>query len=169
MRAPATFLLIASLSGQAWAQEPQPPATTAAAPAAEAPTTIDATKLGVSLARIQKGLRLQPQATSTSPGAPIRLQFQVQVYGQAPRIDVLKGVDLFNGQVPGSAPSHGQMIDFWTPPAYSAPALPFSTLAFWAAQQLWKKGKKSACEEEIANYRALVMQGVNVSAPRCTQ
>ena len=99
----------------------------------------------------------------------MRLQFQVQVYGQAPRIDVLNGVDLFGGQVPGTAPSHGQMIDFWTPPAYSAPVVPFSTIAFWAAQQLWKKSKKTACEEEIANYRALLMQGVNVSAPRCAQ
>ena len=44
-----------------------------------------------------------------------------------------------------------------------------SALAFWAAQQLWDKGKKSRCEEEIANYRALVMQGVSVAAPRCSQ
>ena len=39
----------------------------------------------------------------------------------------------------------------------------------WAAQWMADKSKKSRCEEEIANYRALVMQGVNVSAPRCTQ
>jgi hypothetical protein len=169
MRPVAVLVLIVSLSGRAWAQEPQRPAPAQETPPTDPAPTIDATKLGVSLARIQKGLRTQPETVTAASGLPLRLQFQVQVYGQAPRIDVLKGFDLFNGQVPGSAPSHNQMIDYWTPPAYSAPALPFSTLAFWAAQQLWKKSKKSACEEEIANYRALLMQGVNVSAPRCTQ
>ena len=163
------LLIVVSQSGQAWAQEPQKPATNQETPPADAAATIDATKLGVSIARIQKGLRTQPESTTAMSGVPLRLQFQVQVYGQAPKIDVLKGYDLFNGPVPGTAPSHHQMIDFWTPQMYSAPALPFSTLAFWAAQQLWKKSKKTACEEEIANYRALLMQGVNVSAPRCTQ
>lgn len=167
MRPLAVFLLITSVAGRAWAQEPPKPAEPEKPPA-EAPATIDATKLGVSLSRIQKGLRLQPESTTTIPGA-LRLQFQVQVYGQAPRIDVLKGVDLFNGQVPGSAPSHNQMIEFWTPAIYRQPGLPISTLAYWAAEQLWKKSKKTACEEEIANYRAMIMQGVNMSAPRCTQ
>ena len=41
--------------------------------------------------------------------------------------------------------------------------------SFWAADQVWQKSKKSQCEEEIANYRALVMQGVSVAAPRCSQ
>jgi hypothetical protein len=163
------FLLITSVAGRAWAQEPPKPAVPDEKPPAEAPATIDATKLGVSLSRIQKGLRLQPESTTATTGIPLRLQFQVQVYGQAPRIDVLKGVDLFSGQVPGTAPSHNQMIEFWTPAIYRTPALPISTLAFWAAEQLWKKSKKTACEEEIANYRALIMQGVNMSAPRCTQ
>jgi hypothetical protein len=39
----------------------------------------------------------------------------------------------------------------------------------WAAQQLVNKSRKSECEAELANYRALLMQGVNVAAPRCTQ
>ena len=170
MQALTTLLLILIVSSRALAQETQAPAPVELPPPATPKSTqIDATKLGVSISRIKKGLRLQSEAALNTSGVPLRLQFQVQVYGQAPKIDVLKGYDLFGGQVPGSAPTHNQMIDFWTPPAYNAPALPFSTLAFWAAQQLWKKSKKSACEEEIANYRALVMQGVNVTPPRCTQ
>jgi hypothetical protein len=39
----------------------------------------------------------------------------------------------------------------------------------WAAQKLADRSKKARCEDEIANYRALVMQGVSVAAPRCTQ
>ena len=57
--------------------------------------------------------------------------------------------------MPGTAPSHNQMIEFWTPAIYRTPGLPISALAFWAAQQFWEKSKKSRCEEEIANYRAL--------------
>jgi hypothetical protein len=130
--------------------------------------TIDATKLGVDLSRIQRGLRLaETKEKSTAEG--LRLDFSIQVYGQAPRIEVLKGIDLFNGNVPGTAPSHNQMIEFWTPPIYRTPGLPVSALAFWAAKQIWQKSRKTQCEEEIAAYRELVMQGVNVSAPRCTQ
>ena len=136
------------------------------APPANAP--IDATKLGVDLNRIQRGLRLAESKEKVAADG-LRLDFNVQVYGQAPKIDVLTGVDLFNGPVPGTAPSHRQMIDFWTPEIYRAPTMPVSALAFWAVNQLYQKSKKSRCEEEIANYRALIMQGVNVAAPRCTQ
>ena len=154
----ACLVLLVGLAMPAFAQDPQP------APDPE----IDATKLGVDLARIQKGLRVaETKEKLTTEG--LRLSFSVQVYGQAPKIDVLQGIDLFNGGVPGSAPSHNQMIEFWTPPIYRTPGLPISALAYWAAQQFWEKSKKSRCEEEIANYRALVMQGVNIAAPRCTQ
>ena len=157
MRILALMLLMTGLAMPAMGQETPP----AAAP-------IDATKLGVDLARIQRGLKLAESREKVSADG-LRLDFSIQVYGQAPRIEVLKGIDLFNGGVPGTAPSHNQMIEFWTPPIYRTPALPVSALAFWAAQQVWKKSEKSKCEEEIRNYRALVMQGVNVSAPRCTQ
>jgi hypothetical protein len=60
-------------------------------------------------------------------------------------------------------------MQFVTPQIYRTPGVPISVLAAWAAQWFWERNKKSRCEEEIANYRALVMQGVAVSAPRCTQ
>ena len=104
---------------------------------------------------------------SSSQG--LRLEFNIQVFGTAPRIEVLKGVDLLNGHVPGTAPTHQQFIEYVTPPIYRQPAMPLSAFAAWAAQWVWQQSKKSRCEEEIANYRALLMQGVNVSAPRCTQ
>lgn len=160
MRTLALMLLMAGLAVPAMAQDPQP----APAPA----PAIDATKLGVDLARIQRGLRVAESREKLSADG-LRLDFSIQVYGQSPRIEVLQGIDLFNGGVPGTAPSHNQMIEFWTPPIYRTPGLPISALAFWAAKQVWEKSKKTRCEEEIANYRALIMQGVNVAAPRCTQ
>jgi len=164
MRRFALFALLLSWSSPAWAQDGAPPA-----PAATE-GQIDATKLGVSLERIQRGLRLtETRDKQRQDGNALRLEFQVQVYGSAPKIEVLKGYDLFNGPVPGSAPTHRQFIDHVTPQIYRTPGLPLSALAFWAAQQFWEKSKKTRCEEEIAAYRALLMQGVSVAAPRCTQ
>ncbi len=166
MRALLIAALIAGLSTPAWAQEPQPATP---APPAEATPPIDATKLGVSLSRIQKGLRTA-EAREKSNADGLRLEFNVQVYGTAPRIDVIpEGTELVFGPVPGTAPSHGQFLEFVTPQIYRTPTVPISAFAVLAAQWMADKSKKSRCEEEIANYRALVMQGVNVSAPRCTQ
>lgn len=163
MRAFALFALLLAWSTPAWAQDAPP-----APPPAD--VTIDATKLGVSLERIQKGLRVtESREKNRQTGNTLRLEFQVQVYGMAPKIEVLKGVDLFNGPVPGTAPSHRQFIDHVTPQIYRTPGLPISAFAFWAAAQLVQKSKKVQCEEEIAAYRNLLMQGVNVAAPRCTQ
>ena len=174
MRIAAALVLVSSLAaGPAWAQDPQPkpqaqppqPEKTQPPPDVET-VTINPNLLGVSISRIQK--RLFTQQTFEQSGlSPLHLEFQVQVFGEAPKIDVLKGVDLLNGDAPGTAPTHQQMINFWTPQEYSAPALPVSAMAFWLAEQIWKKSKKTACEEEIAAYRSMLMQGVNVAAPRC--
>ena len=160
MRGFVSFVLIACLVTPCFAQDPQP--TPAPDPA------IDVTKLGVSLKRIQRGLFIA-ESREKQGGNAMHLEFNVQVYGQAPKIEVLKGVDLTNGAVPGTAPSHRQVIDHLTPQIYRTPTMPVSALAMWAAQHFWDKSKKTRCEEEIAQYRALLMQGVSVSAPRCTQ
>ena len=158
MRLPTACLLLL-LAVPAAAQETQP---------AQGPDDIDPTKLGVSLERIQKGLRIA-ESTEQRSGSPLRLTFQIQVYGQAPKVEVLKDFDLVNGPVPNSPPSHREVIEFLTPQIYRAPGLPLSALMGWAAQQLWNHNRKANCEAELANYRALLMQGVNVAAPRCTQ
>ena len=155
-------LVLVGLAVPVWAQDPPAPAPPADGQA------IDATKLGVDLSRIKRGLHVaETREKVTTDG--LRLDFSIQVYGQSPKIEVLKGIDLFNGGVPGTAPSHNQMIEFWTPAIYRSPVMPVSALAFWAAQQIWQKSKKSQCEEEIATYRSLIMQGVSIAAPRCTQ
>jgi len=163
MRALAFIAVILGLTAPALAQQQEP-----AKPTPEEAPAIDATKLGVSLSRIQKGLRTAEAKEKTNPGG-LRLEFNVQVYGKAPRIDVLQGIDLVNGAVPGTAPSHSQFIEFVTPQIYRSPTMPVSAFAALAAQWLAGKSKKTRCEEEIAAYRELVMQGVNIAAPRCTQ
>jgi hypothetical protein len=160
MQALAVLALVFGLSVPALAQDPVEPAET---------PQIDATKLGVSLSRIQKGLRIaEVKEKETRDG--LRLEFNIQVFGVAPRIDVIPdGEDLIFAPVPGTAPSHPQLLEFVTPQIYRSQTMPASAFAVWAAKWLADKSKKARCEEEIRAYRELIMQGVNVAAPRCTQ
>jgi hypothetical protein len=161
------FLLIFILSVAAGAAAQKAPADPPAAePAPE--VTVDATKLGVSLDRIQKGLRVKPP-TEGQAGDALRLNFQVQVFGTAPRLTFFQEFDPVNGPDRYGAPSHGQMVQYWTPQEFSSPVMPISAIAFAAAKAIWGASKKARCEEEIRQYRELVMQGVDVAAPRCTQ
>lgn len=138
--------------------------------AQEAPDrTIDPSKLGVSMSRIQQGLRMSESRQEAS-GSPLRLEYQIQVFGTAPRIDVLGDFDIGVGApLSYGAPTHNDFVNQWTPQAYRSPPVPFSSLAGWALFQLVKRADKSKCEREIEEYRALVMQGVPAAAPRCTQ
>ena len=165
MKALAVLALMLPLSGAVFAQDTKPAPEP---PKADSPQ-IDATKLGVSLERIQKGLRVA-EARDQRKDDGLRLEFNVQVFGIAPRIDVIPdGEDLVFGPVPGTAPSHSQFVEFVTPQIYRTPGVPISAFAALAAKWMADKSRKARCEEEIANYRALIMQGVNVAAPRCTQ
>ena len=141
-----------------WAQEPQP---------AQAPT-VDVSKMGVSLDRIRRGLASEPADVITVDG--LKLDVRVNVFGEAPRLDfVPEDFSLTYGPVPHSAPTHSEHIAFVTPKEYSSPPVPIFGLAVWAAQKLADRNKKSRCEAELAEYRAAVMQGISIAAPRCTQ
>ena len=131
--------------------------------------SIDATRLGVSLDRIRRELgQSETRETTTSSG--LKLDIRVDVFGQAPPIDFIPDdFSLTFGPVPHSAPTHREHIEFVTPKEFRSPAVPIYGLAVWAAQKLAERSKKSRCEDELAAYRALVMQGVAVTAPRCTQ
>jgi hypothetical protein len=161
-------LLIALLTAPApvWAQAAQgatqPPATGAAA------APVDASKLGVSLSRIKRELAQAEEAASKPDDERLKFSFSVQVVGQAPKIDFLEGFPV-SGAVPYGSPTHQEVLDVLTPKYFRQPVMPFSAIAVWAAQQMWQKSKKSRCEQELAEYKALVMQGVAVAAPRCTQ
>ena len=115
------------------------------------------------MSRIKKGLRVTESRQTTS-GAPMRLEYQLQVFGAAPRIDILQDFNIGqSAPLSYGAPTHNDFITQWTPQAYRSPVASLSSIAFWAVE------KASKCEEEIANYRQMVMQGMPAAAPRCTQ
>ena len=165
----AVVLLLAGASGlQAQeapgaASEPEPQAT------AESTPGVDPAKLGVSISRIQRGLRLS-EAREQVSGTPFKIEYQIQVFGTAPRLDFLKDFDINpNAPLAYGAPTHSEFLNHWTPQAYRSPPADFGALAGWALFQLAKRSEKSKCEQEIADYRALVMQGISTPAPRCAQ
>jgi len=145
--------------------------TTASAPAdskPEATPQVDASKLGVSLSRIKRELAQAEAAASVPEDGRLKFSFTVEVVGSAPKINILEGFSVA-GAIPYGAPTHQEVLDVLTPQEFRSPVIPFSAIAFWAAKAIAEKSKKSRCEQELADYRALVMQGVAVAAPRCTQ
>jgi hypothetical protein len=135
---------------------------------AEQGPAIDVSKMGVSLDRIRRELTPASRESMSSNG--LKLNIRVDVFGQAPPLELLpKDFSLTYGPVPHSAPTHREHIEFVTPQEFRAPAVPIYGLAIWAAQKLAERSKKAQCEQEIADYRAALMQGIAVTAPRCSQ
>ena len=134
--------------------------------APSAPATVDVSKLGVDLSRIKRELDAPPSAELSD--SALKMSFTVQVIGVAPKIDFLRGFAI-DGPIAYGAPTHAEIIQVLTPQAYRSPVVPIYGLAMAAAQKLFQNTKKSKCEIEIAEYRAMVMQGIAVTAPRCSQ
>lgn len=161
MRRSVVFVLVALLALPTAALAQQAPS------APETPQAVDASKLGIDLSRIRRELA-EPESDSESPDSPLKLRFTVQVMGTAPKIDLLEGFPIV-GPIPYGAPTHQEILEVLTPKEFRSPTFPVYGLAVLAAQKLWQYNKKRQCEAEIAEYRRLVMEGVQISAPRCTQ
>ncbi|MGE0041306.1 MAG: hypothetical protein AB7H88_05525 [Vicinamibacterales bacterium] len=132
--------------------------------------TIDPTKLGVSIDRIQK--RLGGNATgeaSSGRDSPLKLDFRVDVIGFAPKINFFKDFDLNNGPVPWGGPTHQEMFNINTPQEYRAPAVPFNAIAWWAGMQIYEKVQAHNCAQELKEYRAKIEAGEKALVPVCAQ
>ena len=168
MKRALVFLLVAMVVSPSplWAQTPQ--TAQPAAPETTSSPAVDPAKMGVSLERIKRELAQAEAAAAAPDGNPLKFSFTVEVVGQAPRINFLEGFSV-TGAVPYGSPTHREVLDVLTPKEFRSPVIPFSAMAFWAAQQLWQKSKKTRCEEELAEYKRAVMAGIAIAAPRCTQ
>ena len=166
-----TLAFVAAVALPAYGEAQTPPAQSTGDPAqprAAQASGVDSSRLGVSLDRIKRELAQAHTQSEPSQDGAMKLSFTVQVVGQAPKIDLLQGFSL-NGPLMYGGPTHQEFLDVVTPQAYRSPVMPISAITYWAAQKLWQKTKKERCQEELASYKALVMSGVPVSAPTCTQ
>jgi len=99
--------------------------------------SVDAKRLPVDLNKLTRELR-QSAATESHNGLHIR--YTVDVYGQAPRIELFTRQDnLKDGPVPYGAPSHREMIEHVTPIEYRPPVMDFSALLRWLSDKTNKK------------------------------
>ena len=80
---------------------------------------LPAEELPVSLERIKRKL---PQVGSAQSSL-LRLDYYVEVYGRAPKIDVLQAFDVHNGPVPYGAPTHADLLSLILPPESRTPPL----------------------------------------------
>jgi hypothetical protein len=99
--------------------------------------SVDVKRLPVDLNKLTRDLR-QTAATESHNGLHIR--YTVDVYGQAPRLELFTKQDnLKAGPVPYGAPSHREMIEHVTPIEYRPPVMDFSALLRWLSDKTNKK------------------------------
>ena len=108
------------------------PKSAGTAPAQAQPSpAIDATKLPLNLSRLHQQLKASTETRRAG------LFFNVDVFAQAPRIQIFQpGDDLRYGPVPFSTPTHQEMIDVATPREFRSPVMDFSNLMRWIQSTL---------------------------------
>lgn len=136
MRLAVVLALVASLIA--------PSSALAQQASADPAPSIDVDKLPISVERIRKRLATAPRRGQGG----LRLEYYVQVYGVAPKIDLFAGVDLVNGPVPFGAPTHAEFLQLVTPQEFRAPAADFVSLAAWIAQALARKAAAKRAEQD---------------------
>jgi hypothetical protein len=130
----ALFLFSLTQAASASAQEgsqPQPTAKPDSAKTAPGPeSNVDVSRLPINLERIQRQLRRQSTVRDESEG--LNLRYVVDVFGQAPRIELFPNRDYsLSGPAPYGAPTHQEMLRVMTPQEFSAPAANLGNLFRW--------------------------------------
>jgi hypothetical protein len=99
-------------------------------------TSVDVTRLPIDLTKVTREIR---QSTATESHNGLHIRYSVDVYGQAPRIEMFTKQDnLGSGPVPYGAPSHQEMINHVTPQEYRAPYADFGSLIRWLSDKAKK-------------------------------
>ena len=112
-----TALVVSPLLAPTYGQNtvPQPP--------------LPAVELPVNLERLKRRLAALP--SSEDERTLLKLNFYVDVYGRAPRIDPLEGFDIHTGLVPHGSPSHADMMSQSTPEGFDVPVADLGSVLGW--------------------------------------
>jgi hypothetical protein len=127
-------LLLCSLTQASWASAQGSPEdqTPAKGDRANEPA-VDVSRLPINVGRLQRQLR-QSAVRDESDG--LRLRYVVDVFGQAPRIELFGNRDFsLTGPAPYGAPTHSDILQMITPQEYRAPAANFGNLFRWLADK----------------------------------
>jgi len=139
-----------------WAQQDAAPATAATqaqpqpAPGAAPQAVPSIDSLGLSFARIKRGLRIQQPSTASTP---LKLEYYVEVQGLAPPIPIFRPGELTTGPVPYGAPTHSDMMRHVTPEAFKSPRIPVSGIVIMGLAKLVQWEAARAREERMEKAR----------------
>ena len=96
-------------------------------------TSVDVKRLPIDLTKVTRELR---QSAATESRSGLNIRYRVDVYGQAPRIEIFTKQDnLAYGPAPYGAPTHQEMIDHVTPQEYRAPYADIGNLIRWLTER----------------------------------
>ena len=90
---------------------------------------LPAVELPVNLERVKQKLAALP--ATDEERSLLKLNFYVEVYGSAPRINLLEGFNLHTGPVPFGGPSHADLRNLWTPEEFRAHAVDLASVLGW--------------------------------------
>ena len=110
-------------------------------------------------------MRIDEQARSQGD-APLKLEFFVDVYGTAPTLRFFTGPELFYGAVPGSAPTHSDMLYQLTPQAFRSPRRRRPRPRVHRGRGRCRKVQDWRYERDLAAYQKLIESGRVVPAPQ---
>jgi hypothetical protein len=128
-----TAVLLFSLTQAAGLSAQTTPDSQVASETAPQPT-VDVSQLPINLNRIQR--QLQQQSTVRDESDGLRLRYIVDVYAQAPRIELFGNRDFsLTGPAPYGAPTHNDILQMITPQEHRAPAANFGNLFRWLADK----------------------------------
>ena len=122
----ATWASASPQSGSGSGDQPKPTEV-------EPTPNIDVSQLPINLSRIQRQLR---QSTVRDDSDGLRLRYIVDVFGQAPRIELFPNRDYsLTGPAPYGAPTHRDLLQMITPQEHRAPAADFGNLFRWLSDK----------------------------------
>jgi hypothetical protein len=131
-----------------------------AAAAQQTPADLD--KLPISIERIRKRLAEVPASETTG----LKLDFYVEVHGEAPKIDVFGDFNFTSGPVRYGSPTHAEFLTLVTPQQFRTPTVDFLSLAMIGAKALAGLEQKRRAERERARAREEALNPPAVSRQR---
>jgi hypothetical protein len=134
---PTAVLLVGLIQVSGAAAQSGPAEQPGARSAAPGASNVDVSRLPINLERIKRQVR---QSTVRDESEGLRLRYVVDVFGQAPRIELFGGLQgALTGPAPYGAPTHQDMLQNMTPQEFSAPAANFGNLFRWLADKAKSK------------------------------
>ena len=96
-------------------------------------TPLPAVELPVNLERVKT--KLAALLATDKGRSLLQLSYYLEVYGRAPRLNLLRGFDLDTGPVPFGGPSHADMRALWTPEEFSSPVADLGSFFDWILER----------------------------------